>query len=58
MDFKTPLADIYGDNLLALQALNAKVDPNNVMGLAGGFKVTSHSNAYPLFNDDNLHGMY
>ena len=37
-DAKTPLFDIYGDNLLALQTLKAEVDPNDVMGLAGGFK--------------------
>ena len=38
VDTKTPLVDIYGDNLPILQALKAKIDPNNVMGLAGGFK--------------------
>ena len=38
VDFKTNLVDIYGDNLPALQALKAKIDPKNVMGLAGGFK--------------------
>ena len=35
---RTPLVDIYGDNLPKLQALKAKIDPQNVMGLAGGFK--------------------
>ena len=35
---KTPLVKIYGDNLPKLQALKAKIDPHNVMGLAGGFK--------------------
>ncbi|KAF8968757.1 FAD dependent oxidoreductase [Flammula alnicola] len=34
----TPLADMYGRNLPALRALKARVDPNNVMGLAGGWK--------------------
>jgi hypothetical protein len=37
-DAKTPLVDIYGENLPILQALQAKIDPKNVMGLAGGFK--------------------
>lgn len=36
---KTPLVDIYGDNLPHLRTLKAKVDPTNVMGLAGGFKI-------------------
>jgi hypothetical protein len=34
----TPLVDIYGENLPILQALRAKIDPDNVMGLTGGFK--------------------
>ncbi|KAF9474837.1 FAD-binding domain-containing protein [Pholiota conissans] len=34
----TPLADMYGSNLPALRALKARVDPENVMGLAGGWK--------------------
>jgi hypothetical protein len=38
VDAETPLVDIYGDNLPILQALQAKIDPDNVMGLAGGFK--------------------
>lgn len=38
VDANTPLCDIYGDNLPYLQALKTKIDPNNVMGLAGGFK--------------------
>jgi hypothetical protein len=38
VDAQTPLVDIYGDNLPSLRALKAKIDPNNVMGLAGGFK--------------------
>jgi hypothetical protein len=37
-DAATPLVDIYGDNLPILQALRAKIDPDNVMGLTGGFK--------------------
>ena len=35
---RTPLVDIYGDNLPRLRALKTKIDPKNVMGLAGGFK--------------------
>ncbi|KAF8970541.1 hypothetical protein BDZ97DRAFT_1694265 [Flammula alnicola] len=34
----TPLVDMYGVNLPALQVLKARVDPENVMGLAGGWK--------------------
>ncbi|TFK39177.1 hypothetical protein BDQ12DRAFT_734991 [Crucibulum laeve] len=36
--FDTPLSSIYGSNLPQLQSLKASIDPNNVMGLAGGFK--------------------
>jgi len=39
--FNTPLVDIYGENLPALQALKAKIDPKNIMDLAGGFKFSS-----------------
>ena len=35
----TPLSDIYGENLPSLRELKAKVDPRNIMGLAGGFKL-------------------
>jgi len=38
VDANTPLVDIYGDNLPKLRALKDKVEPSNVMGLAGGFK--------------------
>ena len=38
VDSNTPLVQIYGDNLPELRALKTKIDPNNVMGLAGGFK--------------------
>ena len=38
VDANTPLVDIYGDNLPKLRRLRAKVDPKNVMGLAGGFR--------------------
>jgi len=37
--FDTPLVKIYGKNLPALRALKSDVDPDNVMGLAGGFKL-------------------
>lgn len=36
--FDTPLERIYGGNLARLQALKAQYDPENVMGLAGGWK--------------------
>ena len=34
----TPLEQMYGQNVPALRALRAIVDPENVMGLTGGFK--------------------
>ena len=37
--FDTPLEDIYGANLLRLHEIKQAVDPKNVMGLAGGFKL-------------------
>ncbi|KAJ2916353.1 hypothetical protein MD484_g4056, partial [Candolleomyces efflorescens] len=37
--YDTPVERIYGSNLPALKRLKARVDPTNVMGLAGGFKV-------------------
>ena len=37
--FDTPLTDIYGKNVARLKAIKRKVDPLNVMGLAGGFKL-------------------
>ncbi|PFH46241.1 hypothetical protein AMATHDRAFT_77754 [Amanita thiersii Skay4041] len=36
--FDTPLQKVYGVNVDRLKALKARVDPDNVMGLAGGFK--------------------
>ncbi|KAK7681862.1 hypothetical protein QCA50_015210 [Cerrena zonata] len=37
--YDTPLERIFGDNLPKLKAVKAQVDPNNVMALAGGWKV-------------------
>ena len=37
--FDTPLEDMYGVNLPRLHAIKKAVDPKNVMGLAGGFKL-------------------
>jgi len=36
--FDTPLQRMYGNNLLELTTLKKLHDPDNVMGLAGGFK--------------------
>lgn len=36
--FDTPLEDIYGSHLPRLRSLQSKVDPQNVMALAGGWK--------------------
>lgn len=36
--FDTPLDKMYGSNVDRLRALKQRVDPFNVMGLAGGFK--------------------
>ena len=36
--FDTPLEKMYGANVPRLQAIKKAVDPENVMGLAGGFK--------------------
>ncbi|KAI8988985.1 FAD-binding domain-containing protein [Trametes punicea] len=36
--FSTPLERIYGDNVAKLKVLKAQYDPENVMGLAGGWK--------------------
>lgn len=36
--YDTPLEAMYGNNVPKLQALKAEIDPNNVMGLAGGFR--------------------
>ncbi|KAJ7020919.1 FAD dependent oxidoreductase [Mycena alexandri] len=37
--FGTPLGSIYGNNIPRLRTIKAQVDPHNVMGLAGGWKL-------------------
>ncbi|KAG6872962.1 hypothetical protein C0995_004716 [Termitomyces sp. Mi166 len=37
--YDTPLEGLYGSNVPMLQVLKASIDPTNVMGLAGGFKL-------------------
>ncbi|EMD36843.1 hypothetical protein CERSUDRAFT_51643 [Gelatoporia subvermispora B] len=37
--FSTNISQIYGGNLERVQAIKAKYDPQNVMGLAGGWKL-------------------
>ena len=36
--FDTPLEDMYGTNVARLRAVRLAIDPEDVMGLAGGFK--------------------
>jgi hypothetical protein len=36
--FGTPLEDIYGGNVERLRKIRAKIDPKDVLGLAGGWK--------------------
>jgi hypothetical protein len=36
--FSTPLEDMYGGNVERLRRIRAMTDPNDVMGLAGGWK--------------------
>ena len=36
--FDTPLNDMYGGNVDKLRSLRQRIDPHNVMGLAGGFR--------------------
>ncbi|PPR03987.1 hypothetical protein CVT24_008306 [Panaeolus cyanescens] len=37
--YDTPLENIFGANLPKLRKMKKKIDPENVMGLAGGFKL-------------------
>ena len=36
--YGTPLKDIYGGNVERLRVIRAAIDPDGVMGLAGGWK--------------------
>jgi Berberine and berberine like len=36
--FGTPLEDMYGENVERLRKIRAAIDPEDVMGLAGGWK--------------------
>lgn len=36
--YDTPLSRMYDDNLSRLQSIKAQYDPDNVMGLTGGWK--------------------
>ena len=36
--FDTPLEDMYGTNVQRMRAVRRAIDPEDVMGLAGGFK--------------------
>lgn len=36
--FGTAIQDLYGINTNRLRQIKSKVDPSNIMGLAGGFK--------------------
>ncbi|KAJ8078455.1 hypothetical protein PM082_012737 [Marasmius tenuissimus] len=37
--YDTKVEDLYGDNLARLRSIKKQVDPSDVMGLAGGFKL-------------------
>ena len=37
--FGTPLKDIYGAHVERLRKIRAEIDPADIMGLAGGFKL-------------------
>jgi hypothetical protein len=36
--FGTPLEDMYGENVERLRKIRAAIDPEDVMGLTGGWK--------------------
>jgi Berberine and berberine like len=36
--FGTPLKDMYGENVVRLRKIRSAIDPEDVMGLAGGWK--------------------
>jgi hypothetical protein len=36
--FGRPLEDMYGENVERLRKIRAVIDPDNVMGLSGGWK--------------------
>ena len=36
--FDTPLKEMYGANVARLRKIKVEIDPEDVMGLAGGFK--------------------
>jgi hypothetical protein len=36
--YGTPLKDMYGGNVERLRAIRAAIDPDDVMGLTGGWK--------------------
>ncbi|KAH9054948.1 FAD-binding domain-containing protein [Lactarius vividus] len=46
--FDTPLEDLYGANLPRLRAIQDALDPENVMGLAGGFKLREVTEMEPF----------
>jgi hypothetical protein len=37
--YDTPIERLYGDNMPRLRRVKAAVDPDNIMGLAGGWKI-------------------